>query len=455
ASQSGAEKQTTYISQSYVDSLVDRAFYIFNSVSDPASGIPAERAVEYGKQIAAKLREIARDDVNKKYILWRTGELEAQIYLEESGLLLEKEQFRAKESNELVMLYNAEIGKGRPDFMKLWGMHGRMKTTDTARACTMEKSIVNRASALSREIPSAVEIALENGEYESARGDLTYCEANRQYLSLSSIKLASLQAKLLSDFSLSKERLLLKNDFDSLSSALVSNRLPESRSLALKIRNRLDGIQKAMLQLEWSKYNDEYLRLSRKTGNKEDSLLAIVQSRLKSQGIVAAEEFLDTLRLHGVSREKMAKIDRIILEEVIARKKTEPSIVKISIVEDTSEASVLNDLLAVAKKRVAMKKDSLASQRNENARLTQTAEVRRDRMRVALEMQQKRQQERMQENTRRARQELIAVYTLLESGKEKDALAYFQKVRELLEENLSDEEFKKVNQSVSLKNSNP
>lgn len=121
ASQSGAEKHTTFISQSYVDSLVDRAFYIFNSVSDPSSGIPAERAVEYGKQIAAKLREIARDDVNKKYILWRTGELEAQIYLEESGLLMEKEQFRAKESNELVMLYNGEIGKGRPDFHEALG----------------------------------------------------------------------------------------------------------------------------------------------------------------------------------------------------------------------------------------------------------------------------------------------------------------------------------------------
>lgn len=213
ASQSGAEKHTTFISQSYVDSLVDRAFYIFNSVSDPSSGIPAERAVEYGKQIAAKLREIARDDVNKKYILWRTGELEAQIYLEESGLLMEKEQFRAKESNELVMLYNGEIGKGRPDFMKLWGMHGRMKTTDAAQAGVMEKSIVKRASALSREIPSAVELSLENGEYESARGDLAYCEANRQYLSLSSVKLASMQAKLLSDFSLSKERLLTEKRF--------------------------------------------------------------------------------------------------------------------------------------------------------------------------------------------------------------------------------------------------
>ena len=102
-----------------------------------------------------------------------------------------------------------------------------------------------------------------------------------------------------------------------------------------------------------------------------------------------------------------------------------------------------------------MKSDSLASHRNENARLTQIAEVRRDRMRVASELQQKRQQERIQENERRARQELIAVYTLLESGKEKDALVYFQKVRELLEENLSDEEFKKVDQSVSMKNSNP
>lgn len=447
--ESGAEKVTTFISQSYVDSLVDRALYIFNSVSDPGSGVSTERAIEYAKQIATKLREIASDDVNKKYILWKAGELEAQIYLEESGLLMEKELWRQKTSNEIVFLYNTETGKACPDFRLLWSYHTRLKAVDTSQAQRLEKSILSRASGISVEILSSVELSLKNGNYESARQDLAYCETNRQYLAITAVKLASLQAKLLSDFSLSKERVLLREDFDSLTSAITSNRLPDSRVLASKVRNRLDGLKTSMMQLEWTRFNDEYFRLYRKIGNKEDSLVALVQARLKSKGIVAAEELLDTVRLYGISHEKIARIDRLILEEAVARKKQEPPLVQISIDQDTSESTVLSDLLVTARERAASQKDSIESRRQENARMTQIAEVRRDRMRVAAQQQQKRLQERKQEDSRRAQQELVTIYTLIENGRIEEAAASMEKVKDLLEKNLSEKEFRKVSLSIS------
>ena len=115
-----------------------------------------------------------------------------------------------KTSNEIVFLYNAETGKACPDFRLLWSYHTRLKAVDTSQAQRLEKVDLKRASGISVEILSSVELSLKNGNYESARQDLAYCETNRQYLAITAVKLASLQAKLLSDFSLSKERVLLR-----------------------------------------------------------------------------------------------------------------------------------------------------------------------------------------------------------------------------------------------------
>ena len=70
-----------------------------------------EDAISSAKQTAARLKSIARGNPNEKYILWKVGELESQIYLEESGMLLEKNQRRQKQVNDLVGPFNTEIGK--------------------------------------------------------------------------------------------------------------------------------------------------------------------------------------------------------------------------------------------------------------------------------------------------------------------------------------------------------
>jgi len=81
--------------------------------------------------------------------------------------------------------------------------------------------------------------------------------------------------------------------------------------------------------------------------------------------------------------------------------------------------------------------------------MTQIAEVRRDRMRVAAQQQQKRLQERKQEDSRRAQQELVTIYTLIENGRIEEAAASMEKVKDLLEKNLSEKEFRKVSLSIS------
>ena len=286
---------------------MDRTLYIFNSLSDPGSGISAQRAIEYGKDIAAKLREIAEYDVNKKYILWKVNELESHIYLEENGLLMEKEQWKQKNINELVKGYNVELGKKRPSFSRLASFFSQMSALDQSSAKQMEKSIKSRANALAGEVPHELEEALQSKSYETAREDIAWCESNREYLKISTSRIAELQAKVFTDISLDRERVILKGDFDSLEASLLKNLLPEGRNRAALIKNRLDGLKNRMMALEWSRLNNEQLRFSGKIGNKEDSLVNKDIGLLKSEGIVAAEMFFDTLRATGVSEEKSQK----------------------------------------------------------------------------------------------------------------------------------------------------
>ncbi|MDD5674816.1 MAG: hypothetical protein PHC61_11670, partial [Chitinivibrionales bacterium] len=77
-----------YVQQSYVDSLVQDAFYGFNEAAAASSQADAKQkkqeAIAGAKEVAHKLRALAQNDPNQKYILWRLSELEGQIYLEEN-----------------------------------------------------------------------------------------------------------------------------------------------------------------------------------------------------------------------------------------------------------------------------------------------------------------------------------------------------------------------------------
>jgi hypothetical protein len=102
-----------------------------------------EEAVASAKRIAVKLRKLAEYDQNRKYILFKTGELENQIYLEEEGLLLEKEQYRQKSANDLIPLFNAELGKQRPDFKNLWSIQKQMAASTRTWPSTWRIPSVN------------------------------------------------------------------------------------------------------------------------------------------------------------------------------------------------------------------------------------------------------------------------------------------------------------------------
>ena len=110
-----------YVPKIVIDTLVEQAFVGLNIAADgmPGEDRRREEAIAEAKKIANRLRLEAQGDPNERYILWKTGELEGQILLEERDLILRQLEKKQKESNAVVSVFNRELGKKRPDFMVL------------------------------------------------------------------------------------------------------------------------------------------------------------------------------------------------------------------------------------------------------------------------------------------------------------------------------------------------
>jgi hypothetical protein len=121
-----------YTQQSYIDSLVQTAFYGFNEAAAAPIGREEKQraAIRSAKDLARKLRQLAVGDPNEKYILWRENELEGQIYLEENDIQLQGANQNARAVNELIAPFNDGLNRKRPDFRRLRELWERMKAVN-------------------------------------------------------------------------------------------------------------------------------------------------------------------------------------------------------------------------------------------------------------------------------------------------------------------------------------
>ena len=116
-----AGENRKYMQRMTVDTLIQQAFVNLNAAGGdmPGSDLRRRQAIEDAKKVTVKLRSMARGDPNEKYVLWKTGELESQILLEERDIILKKLEKNQKERNAVIDVYNKEVGKKRPDFIIL------------------------------------------------------------------------------------------------------------------------------------------------------------------------------------------------------------------------------------------------------------------------------------------------------------------------------------------------
>jgi hypothetical protein len=370
AKASGSTPAKAYISQTYIDTSIQRAFYILNEAASIAGiGFRQQQAIAEAKSIAKQLRSIAAGDKNERYILWKVSELEAQTYLEEKDMMLQKVQQGQISINQLVTRYNAEVGKSRPDFASMRRMHVQMGQLDANKANQMADSYNQRYRAITREVTYSLEKALENGDLEKAQSELGYCLRNASYLSMNSSSYNQFEEKVEKLATARMEKPRIEEELTNAKKTLRTNDLSNSRSTLNSAENRFVLIKSTLPENETSILYNELKRCNKQLCTKEDSLVSVNLDILSKKGINAADDYLKrTLRPLGVSRDKVALVDKAIIDikspenskisdEISSMnngndEETEGS-------EDGSSPTMLDDIMARARKKAQEKTDSL------------------------------------------------------------------------------------------------
>jgi hypothetical protein len=410
-----------YTSQTFIDTTIQKAYYNLNAATDVSGmGMKMEDAISSAKQIANRLKTIAKGNPNEKYILWKVGELESQIYLEESGLLLEKNQKRQKLVNDLVAPFNAEIGKRRPDFSRLADIHNKALSIDHAKAFDFGTTLEDRKKNVRREAAASLEKAVTEGDFDLAWQELVYLKNNQEPLGISLTQYSIYAAKVQAKIKLDSEREFITGNANTIDALIAKNKFSEARNALGVLEDRVSGIQGLAMKTEWDRYFFRNKRLRESLERKEDSLVRVNTAILRDQGIVAADDYLEgVLKKLGVFHEKIARMELAILEKAMAyRKLQDTAVVKqlasISTPATNDSSSLFSDLVGAAKKKAQEKADSAKLAQEGNVRHTSAEELRLANMRVSQELKQKRDEEILKENKMKANKLIIDIYVLLD-----------------------------------------
>lgn len=409
-----------YISQTYIDTTIQRAYYNINAATDvPGMGPKMEDAIAYAKKVIARLKSIAKDNPNEKYIVWKVGELESQVYLEESGLLVEKQNKKQKIVNDLVNDFNTELGKRRPNFVQLTKTFGQVSTIDASTASDMGVSLSSRKKGIAKEAMSSCEISLEDGNFDRARQELFYLKENLEPLGIQLSQYSVLSAKVQAKITVDSDREFIVESSRKIEEFLSKNDFPDAHGALAVFKDRIEGLRGQITTREWDKYFFKSKKLFETLDRKEDSLVKVNLFVLGTQGITEANDYLEaTVKKLGVTQEKIGRIDLAILERAMANKKLRDTAVVKQLaaipqpaLDDTS--TLFSDMVSAAKKKAKLKSDSISALKD-RGQLTQAEEVRQRNMRLLAEGQKSRVEQMQNDNREKANKEMIEIYTMIE-----------------------------------------
>jgi len=314
---SNLESAGRYMTQTYVDTTVLRAFYVLNATSSQYSGNTnrQQQAVNQAKRILADLRQQAKGDPNERYALMKIQEVEAQIFLEEEEMRRIMADRNILEANKLVIQYNGEVANPRPDFRTLRGLYLRMAEVDSRQANRLADSYNKRHRAVSREALHSLEKAVNAKDYNLATRELEYLDKNKNYLLISSSQLDAYRERLgkLSGANTDLPRII--SELESGERAYKEYRLSESRTSLTLAQNHIREIRANLQEREANNLTARAGRAIRALDNREDSLVRVALSVLDIQGPDAAIEYFNDVlqRRMQMSQERSAIVDQAIL----------------------------------------------------------------------------------------------------------------------------------------------
>jgi len=420
-----------YLSQSYVDSSIGKAFYLLTEATNMAGvGFRQKEAIDEARRIAQNLKQLAKGDPNERYVLWKASELEAQLYLEEKDLVLQQFNKGKVSVNQLISRYNLEVGRVRPDFASLKRLHMQISQLDDTKANEMASSYNKRHRAISRELLFSLEKAIMTGDLKKAREELGYCLRNKIYLGISDYKYSQLE-KQVEGLTLAVERKpSIEKDLTEAREGLKQNRLQTAREKIASAKHYFSQIKMYLPQDESASISSNIDLTSRLLGSKEDSLVQVNLSILKNKGVQAANDYLkNILRPAGVSRDKTAYVDNAILSiSSPDTSRISREIGKMAASEDyenSTSSTALSDLLASAKRKAQQKMDSIQAIENARLRELQIENAREDSILMIT-------QAALRRNQDSATSLSIELYTLLENNKADQAKKLFSQNRPFL-----------------------
>jgi hypothetical protein len=437
-----AQKETpkTYIKQETIDTTVMKGFYVLTEAASLAGvGFRHQEAIQTARRLANDLKSKAKGDPNERYIMWKVNELEAQIYLEERELQLQKQQQGQVTVNNLIARYNAEVGKARPDFATLKKIHTQISALDPAKGNEIADSYNNRYRSISREVIYSIEKCVLAGNDSKAREELGYCLRNKNYLSISNTEYYQIESRVDGLSNAYSEKPLIEKETDSSETAIRVNRFGDARTMLFSADYRLKNVSQYFPLATRTTLSAAILKANRRLAQKEDSLVNVNISILNKNGIKAADDYLQkTLKAYGVSREKTAYVDSVILMIKSPDKKT----VMAGELEKLSDADtaispqsslMLDDIKELARAKAQAKADSI---RQADERALQILIADRRKQDSILAAQRDAEQIALQKNQERANAVTMEIYTLIDQNRLSDAENKFRSVQDRLKQYL-------------------
>lgn len=425
--QTFAAPNKKYLSKGFIDGSIGRAFYVLTEAASVAGvGFRQREAIAEAKKIARNLRELAKGDPNERYVIWKVGELEAQIYLEERDLVLQQMQKGQQDVNQLIVRFNAEVGKSRPDFATLKRIHTLMSRLDVSKANEVASSFNKRYRAISKEVLYSIEKNLANRNLEKAQEELGYCLRNRSYLAISESQYSSIETRVVGLTFAKAEKPFIKAEVDSAFKCISANRISEARNLISSAKIRFSNIKANLSASEASQFSGLIDRVSGRMGTREDSLVRVNLNILRSKGVKDADKYMRTvLKPCGVSRDKVALVDEAILSI------SSPDNTKMSeeigqlASHESSQGVAFDDMLNTAKKKAQEKLDSIAAVEQARMRREQIKKARQDSILLEKRL-------ALQRDENRAFQISVEIYDLLDKNKTRAAKSRFNKEKAFL-----------------------
>jgi len=350
------------LSQIYVDTTVMRALYVLNEAqSFTGMNNNQENAIAQAKKILNRLKQEAKGDPNEKYALWKISEVEFQINLEEEEVRKIAAEKRLLTSNQLVLEYNAEVGKMRPDFAKLRGLHRRMMEVDRRQANNLADSYNKRYRTIAREAMNALEKAINANDFTLAKKELEYCEKNKNFLMISDTRLAAHKERIERMENSQQEIKLIGAEIDAAERAAQEFRLSESRTTLTMAKNRINDI-KGVSPKEAAALSARANRTLRTLDSREDSLVNVLMTVLNTQGHEAAIEYFNEVlqKRMNISNERASIIDQTILRTgTFKSNDSGPAIVEDFTSDAPDRTHLLTDMQQTARVRAQARADSL------------------------------------------------------------------------------------------------